>query len=70
MIITTNMKCPACQEPLLATAGTPWLLWCPSGPCPSTEANNGAYGETIGEAFDVLADKIDAELRGKEVSAN
>ena len=70
MIITTNMKCPACNEPLRATAGTPWLVWCSYGPCPSMEANNGAYGTELGDAFVALEDKVAVELRGKEVSAN
>lgn len=70
MVIETTFKCPSCNKPLKATAGTPWLVWCSYGPCHSIAANEGAYGTTVEEAVAVLVERVDAEYEKEKLNAN
>lgn len=43
------MICPCCRNPLSVgfnLAEQKFIAWCGHGPCPSTRANDGAFGRT------------------------
>jgi hypothetical protein len=63
-------KCPACGNPLrechqTKDRVTTVFLYCAVGRCHSQAANDGAYGDTLTEAFD----RLDKAVEQEEVEA-
>ena len=58
------MNCPACLKPLsvgFELAENQFVAWCGNGPCPSMEANEGAFGRSEEVAMQNLITKLNQE---------
>ena len=60
----SQFNCPCCKTPLrlideTQSAGTGVTLYCPWGPCPWPESNDGATATTEAEAYRLLGERYD-----------